>query len=171
MEGGKSPRRWERYHFRTRHHDPQHLLVTLAQLLEVQSQESGEAWIRSSAHVGASEMGHLAIVPFLAVGMQMIPALMSSQVAVELRADVIKLVKERHEFMVKVLIEKSRQTKRHEVKILMIVVEVTLDLKDRAAVLPLQVALLESKRRDTGLQAMESAGAGLREADQDLWDA
>ena len=77
--------------------------------------------------------------------MEVIPSAVPPQVAVELRANVIQLVKERYQFVIEVLIQKSRQAKREQIKKLIRVMHIPLNLIDAAALHALGFAPLRNE--------------------------
>ena len=76
---------------------------------------------------------------------------MPPQVPLEMRADVIELVKERDELVVEILVEKARQTERNQVEHFLAVDDEVLHLVGDAAAATHQVAAAKPKRRHAGL--------------------
>ena len=116
----------------------------------------------------ARQVGHVGVVAALAARVDRAPALVAAEVAVERRADVIKLVKESDELVVEILVEETRQAKRHHVEHLLFADKVALHLIGGAAPSsPRQVAVAEAQGRHACLQAVRPIVAGLGRGKQE----
>jgi hypothetical protein len=95
---------------------------------------------------------------------------MASQVAIEGRTDVIQLVKQRDKLVVEILIEKARQTERHEIEHLTTVDEISLHPILSGAPPICQLSAAEAHGRDTRLQTVPPDAACLRHPDEETRD-
>src|SRR5262249_39159748 len=136
------------------------------QLAEVESEKGMERRVGAVGQIGAGQMGHVLIVALLAVRVDIVTAPVAAQIAVECRADVIKLVEERDQFLVEALIQKARQTERHQVEHLMAIDKVALHLESDAAALAGQAAVAKPQWSNPRLQAMRVTVPCLRDRDQ-----
>src|SRR5579875_1329540 len=116
--------------------------------------------------VGAGQMGHVGVIEAFAARVQRAAAFMTPQVAVEIGTDVIKLVEQRDELFVEILIEKARQTERHQVEDFASVDEIALQLIETVALPPRQSAVTEAHGSDPRLQAVPPAAARLGHAEK-----
>src|SRR5689334_10650325 len=92
-----------------RHHDADDATVPMQQLAEIQTQEGMQRRVGAIAQILPSQPGHLVVVFLLTVRMDAVPTAMPAQVAVEVRVDVVQLVKQGDELVVEILVEESRQ--------------------------------------------------------------
>ena len=138
----------QRDHLRAWHDDAGDGAVPLLQLGEVEPQETVQARIGFSRQVSTGQVDHVFIIVALAVRVKLIAAAVPAQIAVKRWADVIKLVEQRDELVVEILIEIARQAKRQQVKVLMVPQKVTLDVERHAAPLSGQLPLGKAQRRD-----------------------
>ena len=89
-------------------------------------------------------------------------------IAVELRADVVKLVKNGNQFFAKAVVEKSGQIERENVENLLFAVEESFDGPLSSSAGGSQRTLLESHGSELGLQSMTHAPPRLCECDRNL---
>src|SRR5262249_3679712 len=106
----------DRDHLRPRHYDTDDAAVPLLQLGEVQARRLVEHRHGTVIEINAGQLAHVAVVDVLAVRMQAVAAGVAAQVAVEGRADVVKLVEQGDQLILELLIEEARQAKRYQVE-------------------------------------------------------
>src|SRR5262249_45244300 len=109
------------------------MAVPVLQLCEIKPQKRVQFRSGAVRKVGAGEIGHVLVVAPLAMGVDCVPSLMASQIAVKSWPDVVELVEQGDELVIEVLVEKTRQTKRHHVKHFLVADEITLHLVRNAA--------------------------------------
>src|SRR5262249_56877853 len=115
--------------------------------------------VRAAGQISPCQGGHLGIVATLAVRMDRVAALMPAQVTVEGRADVVELVKDSDEFIVKILVEKAWQTERHHIEHLSVADKIALHLVGNASPSPRETAIAEAQRCHPGLQTVTPPAA------------
>src|SRR5262249_35581958 len=140
------------------------------ELGETQPEEFMDGWIGLMGQIFAGEFGHRAVVVALAVGMDLIAALVAAEVAIEERAGVVELVEERDELAVEVLIEEARQAEGHEVEKLVAADKIALQLIGDVAPRPREGAAAETQRCDACLQPVRPGLARLHGPDQEARD-
>ena len=121
---------------------------------EIHAQERKQRRVRVATKIGLGQLSHVGVVVPLAVRMDGIAAGMAAQIAVELRADVEQLVEQRHELVVERLIQKPRETERHQIQNVLAVDDEPLHLIVHAAMPPDERAAVKPQRRHSRLQAV-----------------
>lgn len=124
----------------------------MEELREVEAEEGVQIGIGMTGQVFTRQARHVFVIVALAARVQLAAPLVAAQIAVEFRADVIKLVEERDEFIVEILVLKARQAEGHHVEEFMIAEEISLHLEFRVAPAALELPVGKPERRDPRLQ-------------------
>ena len=123
---------------------------------------------RSGSQVTIDKHSHVFVVLLLAVSVHMVVTGKPTDVAVEIRTDVIQLVEDRHQLFAEIVVKEPRQVESQQVEHFTAIQHDLLDAPALPTNGTFESPLFEPERRQLGLQSMLHLTSRLSKADRDF---